>query len=109
MKKLIIAVVIIIILVMLVFLLYSKSKPAPVDNSPVTTTPTTTPQVPANKDQESIGKSVEGRDITAYHFGTGSKNFSLGGIHGGYEWNTTLVAHELIDYLKANLQLFLII
>lgn len=104
MKKLIIAVVIIIILVGVGFFFFIRnSKPAPVDNGPVTTVPTTTPQVPVNKDQESIGKSVEGRDITAYHFGSGDKELVfVGGIHGGYEWNTTLVAHELIDYLKAN-------
>jgi hypothetical protein len=26
----------------------------------------------------------------------------VGGIHGGYEWNTVLVAYELMDYLAAN-------
>ncbi|MBU2158898.1 hypothetical protein KJ848_01815 [Patescibacteria group bacterium] len=47
-----------------------------------------------------IGKSVEGRDITAYHYGTGEDELLfVGGIHGGYEWNTSLVAYELIDYL----------
>lgn len=55
-----------------------------------------------NAAQTVIGKSVEGRDITAYHYGTGSKKILfVGGIHGGYEWNTALVAYELMDYLKA--------
>lgn len=50
-----------------------------------------------------IGKSVEGRDITAYRFGNGAKEILfVGGIHGGYAWNTSLVAYELIDYLKQN-------
>lgn len=50
-----------------------------------------------------IGESVEQRAITAYHFGAGSKEVVfVGGVHGGYEWNTVLVAHELMDYLKAN-------
>lgn len=50
-----------------------------------------------------IGKSVEGRDIMAYHFGTGDINLLfVGGIHGGYEWNTVLVASQLSNYLKAN-------
>ena len=63
-------------------------------------TSTTTPE--ANK-QSVIGKSVEGRDITAYHFGSGTKEILfVGGIHGGYEWNTVLVALQLVDYLKAN-------
>jgi hypothetical protein len=40
----------------------------------------------------------------AYHFGTGTTTELLlvGGIHGGYEWNTSLVAFEAMDYLKAN-------
>ncbi len=60
-----------------------------------------------SKLEESIGKSVEGRDIMAYHFGNlnqeGSKEvLFVGGIHGGYEWNTSLVAFEAVDYFKAN-------
>jgi len=47
-----------------------------------------------------IGTTVEGRDIVAYHYGTGSTEILfVGGIHGGYEWNTTLVAREAMDYL----------
>ena len=50
-----------------------------------------------------IGKSVEGRDITAYRFGNGDTEILfVGGIHGGYSWNTALVAYEMMDYLKAN-------
>ena len=62
-----------------------------------------TPVVEENKEKSIIGKSVEGRDIVAYHFGTGDTEILfVGGIHGGYEWNTALVAYEAIDYLKAN-------
>lgn len=50
-----------------------------------------------------LGTSVEKRNITAYHYGTGDKEvLFVGGIHGGYEWNTSLVAYELMDYLTAN-------
>jgi predicted deacylase len=50
-----------------------------------------------------IGKSVEGRDITAYTFGQGEKHLNfIGGIHGGYEWNSVLLAYQFIDYLTAN-------
>lgn len=50
-----------------------------------------------------IGTSVESRDITAYHYGTGETELLfIGGIHGGYSWNTSLVAYELMDYLEAN-------
>lgn len=52
---------------------------------------------------EIIGSSVEGRDITAYHFGDGEKEvLFVGGLHGGYSWNTSLVAYELVSYLEAN-------
>ncbi len=50
-----------------------------------------------------IGKSVEGRDITAYHFGTGAtKVLFVGGMHGGYEWNSVLLAYTFMDYLDAH-------
>ncbi|MBP6888596.1 MAG: hypothetical protein KBC21_02720 [Candidatus Pacebacteria bacterium] len=47
-----------------------------------------------------VGTSIEGRDIEVYSFGNGSKHlFFIGGIHGGYEWNTVLLAYTFIDYL----------
>lgn len=50
-----------------------------------------------------IGKSVEGREIKAYNFGTGDTRILLiGGIHGGYSWNTSSVMFEALDYFKAN-------
>ncbi|QSH39521.1 hypothetical protein JXR01_00720 [Candidatus Kaiserbacteria bacterium] len=50
-----------------------------------------------------IGASVEGGAITAYHYGTGDTELLfVGGIHGGYSWNTALVAYEMMDYLEAN-------
>ncbi len=50
-----------------------------------------------------IGTSVDGRDITAYHFGEGETEILfVGGIHGGYEWNTSLVSYELIDWFEEN-------
>lgn len=59
--------------------------------------------VVTDKPTEVIGTSVEGRDITAYHYGTGDTELLfVGGIHGGYSWNTALVAYELMDYLEAN-------
>lgn len=56
-----------------------------------------------DEDQSAIGKSVEERDIIAYHYGTGDTELLfVGGIHGGYSWNTVLVAYEMMDYLKVN-------
>ena len=50
-----------------------------------------------------IGLSAENRPITAYRLGEGPTHIVLiGGIHGGYEWNTTLLAYQILDHLKAN-------
>lgn len=78
-----------------------------VTNSATSTTATTTTSevvTPATRGPKTvIGSSVDGADISAYHYGTGDKEILfIGGIHGGYEWNTSLVAYQLIDYLEAN-------
>lgn len=50
-----------------------------------------------------LGESVEGRVIEAYRFGDGHKHLLLvGGIHGGYEWNTVVLAYRFIDYFDTN-------
>jgi hypothetical protein len=50
-----------------------------------------------------IGTSFEGRPITSYHFGHGPQTvIFVGGIHGGYEWNTIMLAYQAIDYFLAN-------
>jgi len=77
---------------------------APVTEAPITATTTEkVVQKPVDTTKTVLGTSVQKRDITAYHFGTGAKEvLFVGGIHGGYEWNTALVAYELMDYLTAN-------
>src|SRR3990167_6878159 len=79
------------------------------DNVTSTTTPQSdgqtsgTPVVEKNKAETIIGKSINERDIMAYHYGTGDTELLfVGGIHGGYSWNTTLLAYEMVDYLEAN-------
>ena len=58
--------------------------------------PTTTKQI--------IGTSVEGRAIESYSYGNGTTTILfVGGIHGGYEWNSVLLAYKLIDELEADL------
>lgn len=53
--------------------------------------------------QKIIGKSVEGRDISVYVYGTGATHLLfVGGVHGGYEWNSVLLAYQFMDYLKEN-------
>lgn len=112
--------ILIIVLVILVggfgayFLIRSSSRTTDVAKVRNATTSITSPQdnnqtgeTPAtelDKEESTIGKSVEGRDITAYHYGTGSdiELLFVGGIHGGYSWNTALVAYEAMNYLKTN-------
>ncbi len=70
----------------------------------------TTPEVAQEEKRESpvrtvLGTSVEGREIEAYTFGTGETHLLfVGGIHGGYEWNSVLLAYQAIDYLTDNPQ-----
>jgi hypothetical protein len=107
MKNTIVAVVVLIIAgVGLYFLL---QRPVPVAVVPTDTTQnngqaTTTASAPVVEGASVvIGKSVEGRDITAYNFGQGTTQLLfIGGIHGGYSWNTSLLAYQLMDYLTKN-------
>lgn len=73
------------------------------DIATTTTDSTTDTDDMKDKEQSVIGMSAEGRPITAHHFGTGDTElFFIGGIHGGYSWNTARVAQELVEYLKAS-------
>ncbi|MFA6006760.1 MAG: M14 family metallopeptidase [Candidatus Paceibacterota bacterium] len=82
----------------------------------------------ANPERKVIGKSVEGRDIEAFTYRSnltpdpspkerggisispslsgrgpgGEVLLFVGGIHGGYEWNSVVLAYDLMDYLVAN-------
>lgn len=50
-----------------------------------------------------IGMSVEGREIEAYTYGKGKTYLVfIGGIHGGYEWNSVVLAYQFMDYLDEN-------
>ncbi len=50
-----------------------------------------------------IGKSVQGRNIDAYTYGTGKTRIAfVGGVHGAYEWNSIVLAYNVLDYLNAN-------
>jgi len=53
--------------------------------------------------QSVIGQSEDGKNIVAYQFGTGDKELLfVGGIHGGYSANTSVVAFDLIDHINDN-------
>jgi hypothetical protein len=50
-----------------------------------------------------IGFSVEGRPLEVYTFGQGEiEDMIIGGIHGGYEWNTIALADQIIKYVSEN-------
>lgn len=69
------------------------------DTSAEDVTPRTTPE----PGESVIGTSAGGRDIVAHSFGDGERTvLFVGGVHGGYAFNTTLLAYELIDYLAAD-------
>ena len=48
-----------------------------------------------------IGNSVEGRAIEANSYGEGETHLLfVGGIHGGYEWNSTLLAYDMMELFE---------
>ncbi len=70
--------------------------------------PAPTPPPPAAEETKKpnyqiIGTSVEGRKIESYAYGSGkARLLFVGGMHGGYEWNSVLLAYQFMDYLAAN-------
>jgi hypothetical protein len=96
-RRVVLIVVSFAILIAGLFLLFNLNKETPEGKLESIET-----EEPATK-QEVIGRSVEGRDIEAYTYGTGADHLLfVGGIHGGYEWNSVLLAYEFIDYLDSN-------
>lgn len=82
--------------VIIVAVLFATKKNTP----PVVTAPQKTIETVSHK---VIGKSVEERNIDAYVYGNGPTHLMfVGGIHGGYEWNSVLLAYKFMDYLKTN-------
>jgi murein tripeptide amidase MpaA len=107
MNKILVGIIIMLLAIAGAYFYYQNSADLVVTETPVATTTeqatTTTPATPIILPEEVIGTSVEGRPIVAHNFGAGSKKIVfVGGIHGGYEWNTSLLAFQLIDHLKAN-------
>jgi hypothetical protein len=93
----ILAFVLAVILSIAILVKVRQQKPEPV--APVVTPPVvkTDPRIAV------LGQSIENRKIESYTFGKGDTHMALvGGIHGGYEWNTILLAYKIIDYLTKN-------
>lgn len=114
-RNIIATIVVIIVVVLLAIFLFdgSDDPKVPSDDDIATTSDdvaTTSDDTTADEDEEEeyetqsvIGSSVEGRNITAYHFGNGDTNLLfVGGIHGGYSWSTSLMSYELINYFQDN-------
>lgn len=119
MKNIFIGAVVTLIIVVIGFLFWQSltNKEETKNDTPITTntdtiTPTNTAttsddtnQEPEDKTKTIIGSSVDEQEIVAYHFGEGDTDILfVGGIHGGYGWNTVLVGYELMDYLNENPQ-----
>jgi hypothetical protein len=67
----------------------------------VTPAPTATP--PFYRGPSEIGRSFNGHPVHSYELGYGPTKLALvGGMHGGYEWNTILLAYELLDYFQSH-------
>jgi hypothetical protein len=59
--------------------------------------------VPADGRSEVIGRSVEGRPISVDRTGSGPVDvLVVGGIHGGYEWNSIVLARRLLAHFRSN-------
>ncbi len=86
-----------------------SSSPLPETTAGPITTPIPSPPTAPRPDPspttyasgpEIIGYSVAGRPLTIYRYGAGpSPRLIVAGIHGGYEWNTIALAHQLMSYL----------
>lgn len=79
------------------------ASPLPSSSTPVPEKPTSAPpsSTPENIQPQVIGTSVAGRPLEVFQFGNGlEEKMIVAGIHGGYEWNTIVLADEMIGYLK---------
>jgi hypothetical protein len=72
----------------------------PRSRTPTSPPPTLTPR-PFFERAFTYGHSFDGRPLLAYRFGTGpSARAIIGGIHGGYEWNTVVLVNKMLEYLQ---------
>jgi len=70
--------------------------------TPVPPSPTSTPQ-PFFEGPITYGHSFNGLPLLAYRLGIGpSARAIIGGIHGGYEWNTVELVSQTLQYLQEN-------
>ena len=95
-KKL--AFIAVLVLIATIFIWYNnRNKEVPKITEIIKEEPVATPRY------KIIGHSVNGRELRVYTYGTGSTSLLfVGGIHGGYEWNSVLLAYTFIDHLESH-------
>jgi LysM repeat protein len=73
-------------------------------SAPTIAPPTLTPTPrPFSSGPFTYGVSFGGRPLRAYRLGTGpSARAIIGGIHGGYEWNTVDLVSKTLEHLQAD-------
>ena len=81
----------------------------PTQDASPTAPPTSTPRPPTPTPRPffegpfTYGVSFGGRSLLAYRLGVGpSVHAIIGGIHGGYEWNTVDLVSQTLEYLQEN-------
>lgn len=84
----------------------ATAAPPPTHEALASLTPTTTPAptiAPTANPITHIGDSAGGRPIHSYHLGHGAIDIVVvGGMHGGYEWNTIVLAEEFLSHFQTH-------
>lgn len=83
----------------------SSPTATPLPEATATPMPQPSPQPTATPGSitRTLGTSAGGWPMVATQFGRGPTDIVfIGGIHGGYEWNTILLAYQAIDYFLAH-------
>jgi predicted deacylase len=102
-KKLVLLVAVVVLSVIAIwYTMQNEPKHIP---EPESVLPTAEPETPVVAQPNSvIGTSVQGREIEGYTYGTGATHLLfVGGMHGGYEWNSVLLAYTMIDEIETGL------
>lgn len=98
-KITLIAGLLIIAVALITWLVFDVTSTAPVEQPYEEISPEEEPFV----SYKILGKSVENRDIEVYEFGSGATSILLvGGVHGGYEWNSVILAETMIEHFMEN-------
>lgn len=96
-KKSVLSIIVLLVIGLLAVFILQKETQAPTEESQDVIQEVRDPKI------EILGSSVEERKIESYTFGTGAKHLLfVGGIHGGYEWNSVVLAYKFIDYFTEN-------